>query len=55
MPAVIGSMNSITRDAAHFGMMVRDRGAFNGEQVIPAKWVDATLAIIHKLRSNMES
>jgi hypothetical protein len=49
MPAVIGSMNSITR------MMVRDRGAFNGEQVIPAKWVDATLAIIHKLRSNMES
>ena len=55
MPAVTGGMNSTTRDAARFGMMIRDRGSFNGEQVIPAKWVDETLAIDDKLRANMKA
>ena len=55
MPAVTGGMNSTTRDAARFGMMIRDRGSFSGEQVIPAKWVDATLDITDKLRSNMKA
>jgi len=55
MPAVTGGMNSTTRDAARFGMMIRDRGAFSGEQVIPAQWVDATLDITDKLRSNMKA
>ncbi|MDG1473893.1 MAG: serine hydrolase, partial [Porticoccaceae bacterium] len=55
MPAVTGGMNSTTRDAARFGMMIRDRGSFNGEQVIPAKWVDETLAIDDKLRGNMKA
>lgn len=55
MPAVTGGMNSTTRDAARFGMMIRDRGIFSGEQVIPAKWVDATLDITDKLRSNMKA
>jgi CubicO group peptidase (beta-lactamase class C family) len=55
MPAVTGGMNSTTRDAARFGMMIRDRGNFNGEQVIPAKWVDETLTIDDKLRANMKS
>ena len=55
MPAVTGGMNSTTRDAARFGMMIRDKGSFSGEQVIPAKWVDATLDITDKLRSNMKA
>jgi len=53
MPAVTGGMNSTTRDAARFGMMIRDNGQFNGEQIIPAKWVNATLNISDKLRTNM--
>lgn len=55
MPAVTGGMNSTTRDAARFGMMIRDRGQVNGEQVIPSNWVDATLDITDKLRSNMKA
>jgi len=55
MPAVTGGMNSTTRDAARFGMMIRDRGQINGEQVIPSNWVDATLDITDKLRSNMKA
>ncbi len=53
MPAVTGGMNSTTRDAARFGMMIRDRGSFNGQQVVPASWVDATLEVTDRLRSNM--
>ena len=53
MPAVTGGMNSTTRDAARFGIMIRDNGQFNGEQIIPAKWVNATLNISDKLRTNM--
>ncbi len=53
MPAVTGGMNSTARDAARFGMMIRDNGQFNGEQIIPAKWVNATLNISDKLRTNM--
>tara|TARA_B110000261_G_scaffold163516_1_gene209773 strand:- start:291 stop:1358 length:1068 start_codon:yes stop_codon:yes gene_type:complete len=49
MPAVTGGMNSTTRDAARFGMMIRDNGQFNGEQIIPARWVKATLDITDKL------
>ena len=55
MPAVTGGMNSTTRDAARFGMMIRDRGQINGEQVIPSNCVDATLDITDKLRSNMKA
>ena len=53
MPVVTGGMNSTLRDAARFGMMIRDRGEFYGEQVIPAAWVDATLEIDDRLRANM--
>lgn len=53
MPSVTGGMNSTLRDAARFGMMIRDSGKFNGEQIIPAKWVDASLDINDKLRANM--
>jgi CubicO group peptidase (beta-lactamase class C family) len=34
-------------------MMIRDNGQFNGEQIIPAKWVNAILNISDKLRTNM--
>ena len=53
MPVVTGGMNSTTRDAAKFAMMVRDRGAFNGQQVIPSSWIDETLNVSEKLRKNM--
>jgi CubicO group peptidase (beta-lactamase class C family) len=53
MPVATGGMNSTLRDAARFGMMVRDRGSFRGEQIIPASWVDATLDIDDRLRANM--
>jgi len=34
-------------------MMIRDRGEFNGAQIVPAAWVDATLEIDDTLRANM--
>ena len=55
MPAVTGGMNSTTRDAARFGMMIRDRGKYNGEQIIPQAWVDANVVITDRLRSNMKA
>jgi CubicO group peptidase (beta-lactamase class C family) len=53
MPAVTGGMNSTLRDAARFGMMIRDSGKFNGQQIIPSKWVDATLDVSDQLKANM--
>ena len=53
MPVATGGMNSTLRDALRFGMMIRDRGAVAGEQVVPAAWVDATLAVGEQLQSNM--
>ena len=55
VPVATGGMNTTLRDAARFGMMIRDRGEFAGEQVIPAKWVDATLAVDDRLKANMEA
>jgi CubicO group peptidase (beta-lactamase class C family) len=48
-------MNSTTRDAARFGMLIRDRGQFAGEQVLPTKWVDASLELSETLRTNMSN
>jgi CubicO group peptidase (beta-lactamase class C family) len=50
---VTGGMNTNLRDAARFGKMIRDRGQFKGEQVIPEDWVDATLEIDDTVRANM--
>ena len=55
IPAVTGGMNSTTRDAARFGMLIRDRGQFAGEQVLPTKWVDASLELSETLRTNMSA
>jgi len=53
MPVVTGGMNTTLRDAARFGMMIRDRGEFGGQQLIPASWVDATLDVSDKVKANM--
>ncbi len=55
MPVATGGMNTTLRDAARFGMLIRDRGQFNGEQIVPATWVDATLDIDDRLRANMQA
>lgn len=55
MPVVTGGMNTTLRDAARFGMMIRDRGEFGGQQVIPAAWVDATLDVGDTLKANMNA
>ena len=53
MPVATGGMNSTLRDAARFGMMMRDNGSFNGEQVVPAVWVDRILRLNRQLVTNM--
>ena len=53
MPVATGGMNSTLRDAARFGMMIRDRGECRGEQVIPAPWIDAIVEVNDQLRANM--
>jgi CubicO group peptidase (beta-lactamase class C family) len=53
MPVATGGMNSTLRDAAKFGMMMRDRGQFNGQQIVPAVWVDQTLKLNRRHISNM--
>jgi CubicO group peptidase (beta-lactamase class C family) len=40
-----GGMNSTLRDAALFATMILNRGAIDGKQIIPSKWVDETLHI----------
>ena len=55
MPAVTGGMNSTTRDAVRFGMMVRDQGEYNGQQIIPASWIDSTLDVSDQLLANMKA
>jgi CubicO group peptidase (beta-lactamase class C family) len=55
MPVATGGMNTTLRDAARFGMMIRDRGRYRGEQILPAAWIDATLDISDQLRHNMRA
>ncbi|MEM6581286.1 MAG: serine hydrolase [Pseudomonadota bacterium] len=53
MAVATSGMATTLRDAARFGMMIRDRGAFAGSQVIPASWVDATLEISEDVKKRM--
>jgi len=39
-PMVLGGLNLISRDYARLGTLYRDHGVANGEQVIPAQWVE---------------
>jgi CubicO group peptidase (beta-lactamase class C family) len=43
MPVATGGMTSTLRDAALFGQLVLNRGMANGQQLVPAKWIDETL------------
>lgn len=38
---VLGGLNVMTRDYARFGQMILQRGAWQGQQVVPATWVEA--------------
>lgn len=42
-PMVLGGLNLITRDYARFGRLYRDRGIIDGEQIIPAKWIEDSI------------
>ncbi|MDD9723022.1 serine hydrolase [Sulfitobacter sp. PR48] len=39
---VLGGLNITTRDYARFGQMFAERGTWQGRQVVPADWVDAS-------------
>jgi CubicO group peptidase (beta-lactamase class C family) len=55
MPVATGGMNTTLRDAARFGMMVRDGGRFNGQQVVPEAWLDQTLRLNRRHIQNMSN
>ncbi len=39
---VLGGLNLTTRDYARFGQMFAQKGAWNGQQIVPEDWVDAS-------------
>ncbi|EEW26838.1 serine hydrolase domain-containing protein [Rhodobacter ferrooxidans] len=39
---VLGGLNLITRDYARFGLLFANGGAANGQQIVPADWVEAS-------------
>ncbi|SHF56622.1 hypothetical protein SAMN05444273_107219 [Litoreibacter ascidiaceicola] len=39
---VLGGLNMTTRDYARMGQMFLQRGRLNGQQIVPADWVDAS-------------
>ncbi len=39
---VLGGLNLRTRDYARFGQMIMDKGAWNGQQIVPANWITAS-------------
>lgn len=55
MGVATGGFNSTLRDAARFGKMILERGRFNGQQVVPADWVDASLRLSSKDRQKMKN
>ncbi|BFM18412.1 serine hydrolase [Maricurvus nonylphenolicus] len=55
MAIATGGMNTTARDAARFGRMILNRGQVNGEQVIPANWVDTSLAITDHDKAKMKA
>ncbi len=38
-PMVLGGLNATTRDYGRLGMLFRDNGMINAEQVVPAQWI----------------
>ena len=41
-PFVLGGLNMRTRDYARIGQMVLQRGFWNGSQIVPPDWIDAS-------------
>lgn len=39
---VLGGLNTTTRDNARFGQMIANGGRWNGAQIVPEDWVDAS-------------
>ena len=42
-PMVLGGLNLITRDFARMGMLYRDGGILNGEQIVPSQWIEDSI------------
>jgi CubicO group peptidase (beta-lactamase class C family) len=40
-PFVLGGLNLTTRDYARIGQMVLQKGQYNGQQIVPADWIEA--------------
>ncbi|NPD48133.1 serine hydrolase [Lentimicrobium sp. S6] len=55
MGIATGGFNSTLRDAAHFGSMILNRGNFNGQQIVSAAWVDATINLTAKDKAKMNN
>jgi CubicO group peptidase (beta-lactamase class C family) len=47
--------NSTLRDAARFGNMILNRGRYNGQQIVSADWVDATINLTSKDKEKMKT
>ena len=45
IPVATGGFNATARDAARFGMMIRDKGVFNGERILPADWLEQMVVV----------
>ena len=44
MEVALGGLNATLRDYAKFGLLYLNRGDWNGNQVVPSEWVDASHA-----------
>jgi CubicO group peptidase (beta-lactamase class C family) len=42
-PMVLGGLNLITRDYARMGKLYRDKGLLNGQQIVPAQWIEDSI------------
>lgn len=42
-PMVLGGLNLISRDYLRMGKLYRDHGRLNGEQIIPAQWIEDSI------------
>ena len=55
MPVATGGFNATLRDAARFALMIRDKGVFDDQRLLPAGWLDAMLSASDKDRANMSA
>jgi len=53
MAVATGGFNATLRDAARFGMLIRDKGRFAGQQVLSESWLDAQLSVSPQAIENM--